>query len=134
MGERVSWLVREGMQQAELTLNPPDMGPIRIEVSLASDAASFSFNAPQAQTRAAIEQALPRLRELLAEQGLSLGQTSIDSSAGRQGDRDGPGPSRRTASGRLGDALASGTPESIGTGNPQGTGRVRVPGRLDLFA
>jgi len=134
-GERVSWMVREGLQNAELTLNPPDLGPIRIALSMEKDAASFGFNATHAQTRAAIEQALPRLRELLAEQGLSLGHTSIDAGTGGKNDQwsgaqagagrspNGRGPNPATSQDE-GSAL-----QSAGRGP-----RARVAGRVDLFA
>lgn len=133
-GERVSWMVREGLQNAELTLNPPDLGPIRIALSMDQDAATFGFNATHAQTRAAIEQALPRLRELLAEQGLSLGHTTIDAGTGRQGESWG---GTQAGSGRASIARGSndGTPQDAADGTPGGLApRARVVGRIDLFA
>jgi flagellar hook-length control protein FliK len=134
-GERVSWMVREGLQSAELTLNPPDLGPIRIALSMEKDAASFGFNATHAQTRAAIEQALPRLRELLAEQGLSLGHTSIDAGTGGQREAwsDAHAAAGRAANGRGANLGASQDDEQ----GVQSTGRgprPRVAGRIDLFA
>ena len=134
-GERVSWMVREGLQSAELTLNPPDLGPIRIALSMERDAASFGFNATHAQTRAAIEQALPRLRELLAEQGLSLGHTSIDAGSGgqREGWSDAHVAAGRTANGR--GAKPGGSQEEGQGVQPAGRGpRPHVAGRIDLFA
>lgn len=137
MGERVSWLVREGLQSAELTLNPPDLGPIRIELSLQDDAASFGFNATQAETRAAIEQALPRLRELLAEQGITLDETRIGSDGAPDGqtNRQGNSSSHRPRS--AGGDGSAGTPGSqpppLESPLP-GRGQSRLPGRVDLFA
>ena len=134
-GERVSWMVREGLQTAELTLNPPDLGPIRIALSMERDAASFGFNATHAQTRAAIEQALPRLRELLAEQGLSLGHTSIDAGSGGQREAwsDAHAAAGRAANGR-GAKLGGSQDEGQGV-QPAGRGpRPHVAGRIDLFA
>lgn len=133
-GERVSWMVREGLQNAELTLNPPDLGPIRIALSMDQDAATFGFNATHAQTRAAIEQALPRLRELLAEQGLSLGHTTIDAGTGRQGESWG---GAQAGSGRPSNARGSidGASQDAADGPSGGLApRARVVGRIDLFA
>jgi flagellar hook-length control protein FliK len=99
------------------------------------DAASFGFNATHAQTRAAIEQALPRLRELLAEQGLSLGHTSIDAGNGGQREAwpDAHAAAGRSANGR-GAKLGTSTDEGQGV-QPAGRGpRPHVAGRIDLFA
>jgi flagellar hook-length control protein FliK len=135
-GERINWMVREGLQNAELVLNPPDMGPIRVALSLDNDAATFSFNAPQANTRAAIEQSLPRLRELLAEQGVTLGETSIDAGAGRQGDQGSQHPSGQSRPSTPAFLPGHGT-TGVMADEPlraQAQARARAAGRIDLFA
>jgi flagellar hook-length control protein FliK len=133
LSERVQWLVKEGIQSAELTLHPQDMGPIRIELSIDGSAASIDFAATQAETRAAIEQALPRLRDLLAEQGLQLGGTQIGADTRRQdhpGHRARPsGGETRTATVAIPDATSDGLPVSAMTA----PGR-NASGRIDLFA
>lgn len=133
LSERVQWLVREGIQSAELTLHPQDMGPIRIEMSIDGTAASIDFAATQADTRAAIEQSLPRLRDLLADQGLQLGGTKIGADTSRQ---DNPGSrarqsggTSRTATVDVPDATSDGVPVS-GMSAP----RRNAAGRIDLFA
>jgi flagellar hook-length control protein FliK len=131
-GERVTWMVREGLQSAELTLHPQELGPIRIELSLDGDAASIGVVAAQAETRGAIEQALPRLRELLAQQGLQLGGTMVDGGThhpGRDAERgrDGRADARATSDGAIG-------PGGLDpTGAPPAVRAARA-GRVDVFA
>ncbi|HYF58834.1 MAG TPA: flagellar hook-length control protein FliK [Burkholderiaceae bacterium] len=131
LGERVTWLVREGLQSAELTLNPLELGPIRIELRLDGDAATIGFSALQAETRGAIEQALPKLRELLSQQGLQLGGAQID--AGGQRGQDGGARARagriERASALAGVGGAAAEPAAMPRAAPRAT-----TGRLDLFA
>ncbi len=133
LSERVQWLVKEGIQSAELTLHPQDMGPIRIEMSIDGTAASIDFAATQADTRAAIEQALPRLRDLLSDQGLQLGGTQIGADTSRQ---DNPGHRARPSDGEARTATVD-IPDSTSDGVPVSAmpaPRRNAAGRIDLFA
>lgn len=62
---------------AELRLDPPDLGPLRISISLSDNTAQASFVSPHAAVRQTVENALPQLQQLLAQAGISLGQTSV---------------------------------------------------------
>ncbi|MDJ0751499.1 MAG: flagellar hook-length control protein FliK [Woeseiaceae bacterium] len=88
LGERVVMMANNQLKTAEIRLTPAELGPVRVQVNVEDGAANITFQAQHAITREAIEQALPRLRELFADSGLSLGQTSV----GEQnvaGNRDG---------------------------------------------
>ena len=90
-GERVVWLVGQQIQAAEVRLNPPHLGPVEVRLSLTGQDASVSFTVSHGATRDAIEQAIPRLRELFAEHQLQVvnvdvGQRDAASQAS-QGDR-----------------------------------------------
>jgi flagellar hook-length control protein FliK len=95
-------------QHAELHVNPPHMGPISVHIHVAADQAAVTFTAAHADTRAALEQAMPRLRDMLSGQGIFLGQAAVQSdSRSRQGPpQDQRAPRRITASG----AVAASTP------------------------
>jgi hypothetical protein len=71
-GERVVWLVGQQVQAAEVRLNPPHLGPVEVRLSLTGQDASVSFTVSHAATRDAIEQAIPRLRDLFAEHQLQI--------------------------------------------------------------
>lgn len=79
----VGTLALRGIEQAEIVLNPRDLGPVRIELSLNGEAARIAFSAAQPETRHAIEQTLPVLKDLLASNGLMLAGASV--SDGRAG-------------------------------------------------
>ncbi len=73
LGNRVSWMVNNHQQSAELRLNPPHLGTVEVRIDMSHDQqASINFTAHHGQVREALEAALPRLREMLAEQGVNL--------------------------------------------------------------
>ena len=77
LGQKVVWLANQQQQVAQINVTPPQLGPIEIRLNLASDQASAIFVSPHAAVRDAIEAALPRLREMLAESGLTLGNVDV---------------------------------------------------------
>lgn len=72
LATQVSWLVREGVQHARLSLNPAEMGPVTIQIALDGTQARVDFSADLVATRAAIESSLPTLAAALNESGLKL--------------------------------------------------------------
>lgn len=89
LGDRLLMMAENGMQTARLKLHPEHLGPLEIRISVDDDGASqVWFSAHHPQTRDAIEQALPRLRELFADQGLNLAQANVDSGHGAFARRD----------------------------------------------
>ena len=77
VGQRVVWMAKNDVQEAQLSVNPPHLGPIEITLSLKDDNATAHFSSPHAEVRAALEEALPRLREMLAGAGVQLGQSDV---------------------------------------------------------
>lgn len=84
LGQRVVWMVGQGEQSASLTLNPPDLGPLQVVLTVSSTQASADFSAAQPEVRQALQDALPRLREMLADAGISLGQANVHAGGGDQ--------------------------------------------------
>lgn len=96
LGAQINWMTERGHQSASLRLSPEHLGPLEIRISIQDDQASVWFGAAHADTRAAIEGALPRLREMLASQGLALNDAGVFKEAPRQqpqfrGERNGNG-------------------------------------------
>lgn len=77
MSSRVVWMAREGVQQAELRLNPAHLGPVEVRLSMQNDQTNVTFIASNAAARDALEQALPRLRESFTENGLALNHAEV---------------------------------------------------------
>lgn len=71
------WMAGRGIQNAEIRLNPAELGPIRVQVTVDNEVAQLAFTAQHSQTREAIELAMPRLREMLTENGLSLAGSTV---------------------------------------------------------
>ena len=94
-GERVLWLVGQQVQAAEVKLNPPHLGPVEVRLSLTGQDATVNFTVTHGATRDAIEQAIPRLRELFAQQQLQIVNVDVGqrdaSSHASHGDRGGQG-------------------------------------------
>ncbi|MDR0673067.1 MAG: flagellar hook-length control protein FliK [Zoogloeaceae bacterium] len=76
-GERIVWMARNDQHQARLSLYPAHLGPLSVTLNLEADRATAAFTAATQEARQAIEDALPRLREMFAAAGLSLGQTEV---------------------------------------------------------
>ena len=74
-----------GRQTAELRLDPPDLGPLRVTLSVNDGVASASFVSAHAAVRHAVEAALPQLQQALAQAGLSLGQASVGDHGAQSG-------------------------------------------------
>ncbi|MBE0439841.1 MAG: flagellar hook-length control protein FliK [Gammaproteobacteria bacterium] len=77
MTSRVLWMAREGVQQASLKLNPAQLGPVEVRLNMQNEQANISFIAQNATTRDALEQAIPRLRESFAQNGLELANADV---------------------------------------------------------
>jgi len=84
--KRIQFMIKSDIQHAELRLDPPELGRIHVKINLNQDQANVSFTSAHNSVRDAIEQTLPRLRELLSESGLQLGQTDVASQFQQQKD------------------------------------------------
>ncbi|MDR4518739.1 MAG: flagellar hook-length control protein FliK [Nitrosomonas sp.] len=85
--QKIIWLATQQHQVAELRLNPAHLGPIEIMLSLTHEngtQASAQFVSPHLAVREAIESALPRLRELMAESGIQLGDVMVGTESFQQ--------------------------------------------------
>jgi flagellar hook-length control protein FliK len=83
LGARVHWMAGAGISSASLRLTPEQLGPVEVKISVHENAASVWFNAAQPETRTALEQALPRLKELFASQGMNLAQAGVSDQSAR---------------------------------------------------
>jgi flagellar hook-length control protein FliK len=95
VGQRIVWMVAGKEQSATLTLNPPDLGPMQVVLSVNNDQATVTFTSAQPEVRAALENAMPRLREMLDESGVALSNASV--SAGMPDQRQAQGEAGRSA-------------------------------------
>ncbi|ABV86693.1 flagellar hook-length control protein FliK [Shewanella pealeana] len=98
MNQQLITMVSNGIQQAEIRLDPPELGQMMVRIQVQGDTTQVQFQVSQHQTRDLVEQAMPRLREMLAEQGMQLtdGQVSQGDGRNSQGEQ-GSGAGNGTA-------------------------------------
>lgn len=116
---------------AELRLDPPELGPLRITINISDNVAHAVFVSPHAGVRQAVENAMSQLQQSLAQAGISLGQTSVsDQNQPQQAFNESFGNSRREAAD--GGAVNTAGPDG---GIAQSAARSRAPDALvDTFA
>ena len=83
--QKVNVMLAEKLQQAEIQLDPLGLGKMKIQIQIGADSqANVHFVVQHGQTREMLEQAMPRLREMLAGQGIQLGQTQVQQQSQQQ--------------------------------------------------
>jgi flagellar hook-length control protein FliK len=88
LGQRVCWMIGDHQQTASLMLDPPELGPLQVVVTMNNDQATAAFFAPEPEVRRALEAAIPRLREMMDAAGIQLGDATVGS--GASGNHDAP--------------------------------------------
>ncbi|MDR0702253.1 MAG: flagellar hook-length control protein FliK [Azoarcus sp.] len=104
VGNKIMWMLGRAESRAELILTPPHLGRVEVSINLNGDQTTAQFVASSQTAREALEQAMPRLRELLAQAGIDLGSASVDTSAeGQARDDDTARAARHAGSGNAGN-------------------------------
>ncbi|EGQ8142333.1 flagellar hook-length control protein FliK [Vibrio parahaemolyticus] len=83
--EKVQMMMSKNLKNLDIRLDPPELGRMQIRMTMNNDLANVHFTVTNPQTRDIIEQTLPRLREMLAQQGMQLADSSVQQqSSGQQ--------------------------------------------------
>ncbi len=98
VGDRINWMISQGLRQAEIRLNPPELGMLEVRVQMQGDQASIQFNTAHTEVKDVLDNALPRLREMLAENGLELTDVNV-SQHGQQQTKQGEESESKQVSG-----------------------------------
>ena len=77
VADKVVWMAGQQHGKADLVLNPPTMGRVEVSLTVAGDQAKAVFVSANPEVRQALEDAMPRLREVLQGAGINLGQTHV---------------------------------------------------------
>ncbi|WP_200195844.1 flagellar hook-length control protein FliK [Halorhodospira abdelmalekii] len=120
VGERIDWMVKEGVKEARLQLNPPGMGHLEIKISVGEERTAVQIIAHNATAREALQEDLQRLRQMLAEEGHA--DVDVEVSDGGTEERDEEGPTLADAAGeaRRGGDGAVGEPEAAAAESSSG--------------
>ncbi|WP_419227391.1 flagellar hook-length control protein FliK [Alteromonas sp. OM2203] len=86
LNEKIRWMVNARNTMAEIRLDPPELGSMQVRVNVSGDAASVSFIVQSQQAKEALSEAMPKLRDMLSEQGIELGDAQVrkDNSSGNE--------------------------------------------------
>ncbi|AIW13456.1 flagellar hook-length control protein FliK [Vibrio tubiashii] len=87
VAERVQMMMSKNLKNIDIRLDPPELGRMQIRMHMNGDAATVHFTVANQQARDVIEQSMPRLREMLAQQGVQLGDSSVQQQASGQQQR-----------------------------------------------
>lgn len=130
-GDRIVWMAKQDQQSADIRITPANLGPVQISLNIDDGKASAMFVSPHAEVRQALEEALPRLREMLNAAGISLGQANVGSQMPQQQSDSAP---RFTATPRnTGEnAILSGIEGNVSSTSTSPIRQGR--GLVDLFA
>ncbi|EGQ9884630.1 TPA: flagellar hook-length control protein FliK [Vibrio parahaemolyticus] len=85
VAEKVQMMMSKNLKNLDIRLDPPELGRMQIRMTMNNDLANVHFTVTNPQARDIIEQTLPRLREMLAQQGMQLADSSVQQqSSGQQ--------------------------------------------------
>jgi flagellar hook-length control protein FliK len=85
----MTMMTLRGQHDGSLSLTPEHLGPVEVRISVSQNTAHVWFGAQHADARAALAEALPRLREMFGDAGMTLGHADVSQQAPRQGSREG---------------------------------------------
>jgi flagellar hook-length control protein FliK len=123
LGGHLTWMTHRGLESGSLHVSPEHLGPVEVQITVQNGDASVWFGASHPDTRAALEQALPRLREMFASQGLTLSDSGVS--------REPPRNQTRSAASHNSSASAI----SSGSSEVSATSSARVSlGLIDTYA
>lgn len=121
--ERINIMMSRNIQRADIRLDPPELGSVQIRVNMSGEQASVQFQVQSAQAKDAIETAMPRLREMLEQQGIDLADTQVGEQS-KEGER--------TAGGQGGSAEES-EDWAVEGEIALDEGRVLADGQVDFY-
>ncbi|OXY83249.1 flagellar hook-length control protein FliK [Oceanimonas doudoroffii] len=137
LSQQVQVMVSQDLQQADIRLNPSELGGMRIQLRFEQGELSMHIQAQHPQARELLEQAMPRLRDMLGQQGIQLGQGQVGGFAGQQGGaqngasgQDATGPER----GHNPSPFEQGPSEDQAAYGSRGANTFFNDGRIDFFA
>lgn len=88
LAEKVRWMVNTKNLVADIRLDPAELGSVHVKVAMSGESATVNFVVQSQHARDAMDNATPKLREMLAEKGIELGQSSVEQESKGQSSQD----------------------------------------------
>ncbi len=127
-GAQLEWMAAQKIGHARIQVSPHDLGPVEVRLRLEGDRISADFVSAHVETRQALEQGLPRLRDLLGEHGFQLAHAGVGDGAQRGAAHGGSGGSDASA-----HAISADTDDATPDRTPA-DGMRTARGLLDAYA
>ncbi len=131
--QKITWMATQHEQTAELHLNPPNLGPLDVVLKVSGDQATALFTSPHAAVRDAVQQALPQLRDMLAGNGITLGNALVSDQSSKDQQAWQASQQQKGNEGVAGKIDATVATGDITSGSTVSLGR-RHQGMVDTFA
>ena len=77
IGDAVRWMADQKIGHAHIKVTPNDLGTVEIRLRLDGDRVHADFSSAQAEVRQALENGLPRLRDMLGQHGFQLAHADV---------------------------------------------------------
>ncbi|NMP32916.1 hypothetical protein HII17_15265 [Thalassotalea sp. M1531] len=75
--DKVMVMVSQKLQQVEIQLDPPELGNVHVRLNLQGEQAAVSFTVQNQQAKEALEQQMGKLRDMLQESGVDVGDANV---------------------------------------------------------
>lgn len=76
--DKVMLTINQKLQQFDITLDPPEFGNMQVRINLQGEQASVNFVVQNQQAKDALEQNMHKLRDMLSEQGVDVGDANVE--------------------------------------------------------
>jgi flagellar hook-length control protein FliK len=128
LANKLTYIVGEKLQSAQLQLNPMHLGPIEVKIQIDNDKqTTIHFSALNADTRQALETAIPQLKSMLTDNGVNLANCTVNPDAFSSN-------MNQQRQQNQAQKNTSPTPEKENnTSSTTITGQVSISGSVDLF-
>lgn len=121
-------------REVELNLNPEQLGPLKVTLTMADSRAQLAFTSDHAAVRQALEAALPQLRASFADSGITLGQATVGHGGGSFAGEARSEHGQRGAHGQPEPHAARNHPDTVADAAAASAGTPARPGGIDTFA
>ena len=112
--DKVMVMINQKIQQVEIQLDPPEMGNIHVRVNLQNEQAAVQFIVQNQQAKDALEQNMGKLRDMLAENGVDVGDANIEQREAKEQNSQGfDGQADNSQHGESGDDINNENDNSV---------------------
>jgi len=78
LAARIQWIYSQAMSSAEIRMDPAELGPMNVKMKTINGETSILFQVNNLQTKEVIEDNLSKLRDLLSDQDMNLGDAQVE--------------------------------------------------------